>query len=102
MPAHRKDDSVRALSELTGVPRATVHRFMNGEKASLDTARAMLPALEICPCCDKPIDRLPDIEAGFRAGIECSKNVKIKGPEDIDKLWLWSRVRADAEKGTTS
>lgn len=43
--------SVRALSRLSGVPSATVHRFLTGQDVQLSTAAKLRPHIETCPCC---------------------------------------------------
>ena len=46
--------SVRDVARITGLPPATVHRFLTGQNVSLQTAVKMLPVRAVCPCCGKP------------------------------------------------
>lgn len=50
------NQSVRTIAAMTGLPPATVHRFMKGNNVSLETAVKMLPVREVCPCCGRPTE----------------------------------------------
>lgn len=50
-----KAPSLREIERETGVPLSTLSRINRGEDFMISTAKKILPLLDACPCCGKPV-----------------------------------------------